>query len=376
MFDRRLLRNLDFRLLALALALTMVGITVLTSATEGLPAGRLYHLRRQLLAVVLGVVAMVVMLAIDYRDFDRMAKPIYWGQLGLLLAVLVVGRTAQGATRWLELGPIPLPQPSEVARLAMVIGLASYLSRRDEPVSGWLEMARGFGLILPPALLILVQPNLGTALIFFIFGAGMLYVAGVPGRRLLALALVGLVLATAGLYLHLNHGLQIPLYPHQVNRLTSFVRPDVDPLNTGYQLIQSKIAVGSGGFWGRGLLDGTQNTLRFIPEKHTDFIFSVIGEELGFVGSALVALAFVLLPWGGLSIARRARDRFGSLLVVGIVVMWASQAFVNLGMTLGIMPITGLPLPFISYGSSALIANFAALGLVLNVGMRRKSILF
>lgn len=376
MLDRKLLRNLDFRLLALALALTMVGITVLTSATEGLPAGRLYHLQRQLLAVALGVVAMVVMLAIDYRDFDRMAKPIYLGQLGLLLVVLVLGRTAQGATRWLQLGPIPLPQPSEVARIAVIIGLASYLSRREEPVRGWMDMARGFGLILPPALLILIQPNLGTALIFFIFGAGMLYVAGVPGRRLLALALAGLVLVTAWLYLHLNHGLRIPLYPHQVNRLTSFVRPDVDPLNTGYQLIQSKIAVGSGGLWGRGLLDGTQNTLRFIPEKHTDFIFSVIGEELGFVGSASVVLAFVLLPWGGLSIARRARDRFGSLLVVGIVVMWASQALVNLGMTLGIMPITGLPLPFISYGSSALIANFAALGLVLNVGMRRKSILF
>jgi rod shape determining protein RodA len=374
--DRKLLRNLDFRLLALALALTMVGITVLTSATEGLPAGRLYHLQRQLLAVALGVVAMVVMLAIDYRDFDRMAKPIYLGQLGLLLVVLVLGRTAQGATRWLQLGPIPLPQPSEVARIAVIIGLASYLSRREEPVRGWMDMVRGFGLILPPALLILIQPNLGTALIFFIFGAGMLYVAGVPGRRLLALALAGLVLVTAWLYLHLNHGLRIPLYPHQVNRLTSFVRPDVDPLNTGYQLIQSKIAVGSGGLWGRGLLDGTQNTLRFIPEKHTDFIFSVIGEELGFVGSASVVLAFVLLPWGGLSIARRARDRFGSLLVVGIVVMWASQALVNLGMTLGIMPITGLPLPFISYGSSALIANFAALGLVLNVGMRRKSILF
>ncbi|HAI20861.1 MAG TPA: rod shape-determining protein RodA [Clostridiales bacterium UBA8153] len=376
MFGRRLLRNLDFRLLGLALALAVVGIIVLTSATEGLPAGRLYHLRRQLLAFALGIVAMVVMLAIDYRDFDRMAKPIYWAQLCLLLAVLVVGRTAQGATRWLELGRIPLPQPSEIARLAVIIGLASHLSRRDEPVRGWLDMARGFGLVLPPALLILIQPNLGTALIFFVFGAGMLYVAGVPGRRLLALALAGLVLLTAGLYLHLHHGSWVPLYPHQVNRLTSFVRPDVDPLNTGYQLIQSKIAVGSGRFWGRGLLDGTQNTLRFIPEKHTDFIFSVIGEELGFAGSALVVLAFVLLPWGGLSIARRARDRFGSLLVVGIVIMWAGQAFVNLGMTLGIMPITGLPLPFISYGSSALIVNFAALGLVLNVGMRRKSILF
>ncbi|MEW6523786.1 MAG: rod shape-determining protein RodA [Bacillota bacterium] len=375
-FERKLLRNLDFRLMALAVILTLLGITVLESATVGLAAGSQYYLRRQLLAAVLGVVAMVVILAIDYSDFARMANLIYFAHLALLLGVLVMGRTASGATRWLQLGPIPLPQPSEIAKLAVIISLATYLSGKEEPMRGWLDMARAILYILPSAALVLLQPDLGTALTFFMLGAGMMYVAGVPGRRLLALGVMGLTAVTAALYMHLNHGLKLPLYPHQVNRLTSFLRPDVDPLNTGYQLIQSKIAVGSGRLWGKGLFAGTQNILRFIPEKHTDFIFSVIGEELGFVGSTAVVVAFVLLAWGGLAIARRARDRFGTLLVVGIVVMWSCQAFINVGMTMGIMPITGLPLPFISYGSSALITNFAALGLLLNVGMRRKKILF
>jgi rod shape determining protein RodA len=376
MLERKLLRNLDFRLIALALGLTLLGITVLESAAAGLPGGSQHYVRRQLLALAVAVAVMVVVIVIDYSDFRRLANLIYFLQLGLLVTVLAVGRTAGGATRWLQLGPIPLPQPSEVAKLAIIIALASRLADQGQSTREWWGMTKVFLYIVPSAALVLVQPDLGTALTFFLLAAGMLYVAGTPGPRLLGLGLAGLGAVAGALYLHLNHGLKLPLHSYQVQRLTAFLRPDVDPLHTGYQLIQSKIAIGSGRLWGKGLFAGTQNILRFIPEKHTDFIFSVVGEELGFAGSVAMLLGFLLLAWGGIGIARRARDQFGALLAVGVVVMWTSQMLINVGMTVGITPVTGLPLPFLSYGGSSLLTNYAALGLVLNVGMRRHKILF
>ena len=376
MFERKLLRNLDFRVLALALLFTLVGVAVIDSATATFPGGSAPYVQRQLLAAGIGLVVMILFAIIDYSDFQRWAKLFYFGHLALLAAVLVAGVESRGSTRWLQLGSIPVPQPSELAKISLIIALAAFISHREQSEWSWGDMAQGFLFVVPSATLVLLQPDLGTSIIFFALAAGMMYVAGVAGTRLLGLAVLGLGTISAALYAHLNLGFKIPLHEHQVQRLTSFLQPDVDPLGTAYQLIQSVIAIGSGRLWGKGLFGGTQNVLRFIPDKHTDFIFSVVGEELGFVGTSLIVFLFVAFMWLCLSIAMRARDRFGALLVIGVVSMWASTFFINAGMTVGIMPVTGLPLPFLSYGGSALIANFAALGLVLNVGMRRQKILF
>ncbi len=376
MFERKLLRNLDLRILVLALLFTLVGVAVINSATATFPGGSTPYVHRQLLASVIGVVVMVVFAVIDYSDFQRWAKLFYVGHLILLAAVLLVGTETRGATRWLQVGILPIPQPSELAKISLIIALAAFLSQREKTQWDWFDITKGFLYIIPSVVLVLLQPDLGTSIIFFALAVGMMYVAGVGGGRLLALGALGFGALSAALYAHLNMGLKIPLHEHQVQRLTSFLQPDVDPLGTGYQLIQSVIAIGSGRLWGKGLFAGTQNLLRFIPDKHTDFIYSVVGEELGFVGASLLVIVFVFFMWMCLSIAMRARDRYGALLVIGVVSMWASTFFINAGMTVGIMPVTGLPLPFISYGGSALITNFAALGLVLNVGMRRQKILF
>jgi rod shape determining protein RodA len=315
------------------------------------------------LAVGLGVGGLIM--AVDYRVLAGSARVLYVANLLLLAAVLVVGRTSLGAQRWISLGPLGQFQPSEIAKLIIVITLAKHFADHPGPYRSVLDLTPFLGHVALPMILIFKQPDLGTALVYGAIFLGMLYAAGARRRDLASLAAAALALAPL-----LWHALK----EYQRRRLLAFIHPSLDPLGSAYGIIQSKIAVGSGLMWGKGLFAGTQNVLRFVPEHHTDFIFSVVGEELGFVGGLILLALFALWIYRGLRIAAVARDRFGALAAVGLVSMMAFHVFVNIGMTVGIMPITGIPLPFISYGGSALMTMIWATALLLSIGMRHQKI--
>jgi rod shape determining protein RodA len=364
--ERKIIRNLDPYLTGATLLLSLFGLVIVYSTTRyGLHP--LLFVRSQTLHFVVGVVVAAVILAADYRSFASGAKILYVVNLLLLAAVLVAGRTSLGAQRWIPLGPLGQFQPSEFAKLAIVITLARHLTDRPGPYLSLAGLLPFLAHIAPPMILIFKQPDLGTALVYGAIFVGMLY-AGGARRRDLAVLGAGAV-AAMPLMWHV-------LKDYQRQRLLSFLHPTLDPRGAGYGIIQSKIAVGSGMLWGKGLFAGTQTALSFVPEHHTDFIFSAVGEELGFVGSIALLILFYVWLARGLRAATVARDRFGALVAVGIVSMIAFHVFVNVGMTVGIMPITGIPLPFISYGGSALMTMIWAAALLLNIGMRRQKILF
>jgi rod shape determining protein RodA len=355
---------LDWPLLAATLGLVAGGIVVLYSATHAAGTGPVF-VKVRLLHAAAGMLALGVAAAIDYRVVVRVWRPILIGTVVLLAVVDVIGRTAMGAQRWIPLGPLGGFQPSEIAKLAIIIALAKLLESRER----W-SFAGVAGLLVVVAIptgLIIEQPDLGTALVMLAIFAAMVFAAGAPVRVLAVLA--GAAAGAAPVLWGL-------LRDYQRTRLTVFLDPGIDPLGAGYALIQSKIAVGSGQLWGKGLLAGTQSLLHFIPEQHTDFIFTVIGEELGFVGAAVMLALFALWLWRGMAIAMQSKDRAGTLLAVGVVAMVVFHVFINVGMTVGLMPITGIPLPFISHGGTALVVMLAATGLLLSIGMRRKKILF
>jgi rod shape determining protein RodA len=366
MLPRRLLRNLDPYLLAATALLVAVGLVMVYSTTRS-GAHPFLFVRSQILHVIAGVLVGVVLVVVDYRTLAAGARGLYIANVVFLAAVLVFGRSTLGAQRWISLGPFGQFQPSEFAKLAIIVTLARHLSLRPGPYTSFRDLLPFLAHIGVPMVLIFRQPDLGTALVYGAILLGMLYAGGVRRRDLVALGAGTLALGPI-----LWHVLK----DYQRRRLLVFLDPGVDPLGAGYGIIQSKIAVGSGMLWGKGLFAGTQNVLQFVPEHHTDFIFSVIGEELGLVGSLLLLGLFLLWLSRGLRIAALALDRFGALASVGIVSMVAFHVFVNIGMTVGIMPITGIPLPFISYGGSALMTMLWATALLLNIGMRHQKILF
>lgn len=365
---RRLLRNLDLSLLGATALLVAFGLVMVYSTTRSGPHPFAF-VRSQVLHLAVGLVIGIVILAVDYRSFAGGARGLYVVNLILLAAVLVpaLARTSLGAQRWISLGPLGQFQPSEFAKLAIVLTLAKHLADRPGPYTSLVDLAPFLAHISLPMLLIFRQPDLGTALVYGAILLGMLYAGGARRRDLAALAGGGLLVWPI-----LWHVLK----DYQRRRLLVFLDPSLDPLGAGYGIIQSKIAVGSGRVFGEGLFAGTQNVLQFVPEHHTDFIFSVIGEELGFVGAIVLLGLFLLWLSRGVRVAAQARDRFGALAAVGIVSMVAFHVFVNVGMTVGLMPITGIPLPFISYGGSALMTMLWATALLLNIGMRRQKILF
>jgi len=351
---------MDWLLVASVTILCAVGTLAVTSATRtaeaplGLLPARILHL-----GIGLGVLAAFA--AIPYRLWDRLAGWIYGACLLLLVAVDVVGRESLGAQRWLVLGPVTV-QPSEFGKLGLIVILAKVAA--DHPPRRVVDLVRCILYVLPPTVLVFWQPDFGTSLVFVAILAGILFAAGAPLRSLVGLGGVGLAAA--------------PLVwrwmkPYQQKRLWVFLDPNLDPLGAGYSLIQSKIAIGSGQLWGKGLFGGTQSALEFLPMQHTDFVFAVIGEELGFVGALGVLVCFWVYLLRGLRAAHRAQDPFGSLLCAGIVSLVGFHVLVNVGMTVGLAPITGIPLPFLSHGGSALITNLAATGILLNVGSRRRN---
>jgi len=376
-FDARLLRHLDKLLLLIMFALIAFGVVMISSAAKGYngPAFAADRVNTQIIAAGLGLFLLIMALLFDYEEFGRMTWVIYGLNVFLLVAVLIIGKATNGATAWIPLGPLNL-QPGEIGKPMLILTLAHQLSRTERMESIW-DLFPVALHVLPLVGLLLVQNDLGTSLVFIVITAAMVYMAGFPGWKL-ALLGGGPIAAVAGwFYSHYKWGVSLwPLREHHIARIETFVDPMKDPTGDGYHVLQSKISIGSGGWFGRGLYKGTQNQLGFLPEQHTDFIFSVIGEELGFVGGAALLVGFLFLLWRIMVIAATSKDRYGSLIAAGVTAMLGFHVVENVGMTLGVMPVTGIPLPFISYGGSNLMANMLAIGLVLNVGMRRQKIMF
>jgi rod shape determining protein RodA len=365
MIDKRLLKNLDYVIIAVVVLLTTISFFVIASAS---PENPYYFVKRQGIWVSVGLVLFVVVLSIDYHDLIPYANHLYYLNLALLIAVLIFGREAKGAQRWLRLGFFEL-QPSELAKLIIIVTFADLLSKRASSLQTG-SVRDLFPALLHvgvPMALILKQPDLGTSMVFIGLLVGMLFVAGIKWQYLAGFSALGGALAPLLFYL---------LEDYQQKRILVVFNPYIDPTDSGYNVIQSMIAIGSGRVWGKGLFGGTQNRLGFLPEQHTDFIFSVIGEELGFIGAAVIIALYFILIYRGIRVALKARDDFGVLLATGVTVMFTFHILVNVGMTLGVMPVTGIPLPFLSYGGSSYLVNMMALGLLLNVHMRRQKILF
>jgi rod shape determining protein RodA len=361
-------RHLDPILVVAALGLVALGCAAVYSSTvaelrgQGLPGDAL--LRRQLLNLAVAVVGMLAVTTFDYRRLQSIAPFAYGGMVAMLGLVLTpLGSTTNGAQSWFDIGSFQF-QPSELAKIVVIVGLAAVLGQGEEFTLRRLGLALGLVGIVGAE--ILLQPDFGTFMVFAAILLGAMLVGGVPVRWLVVLVLVGGIAAVGMFQLDV-------LKDYQKQRLTAFINPQSDVSGRGFSwnYRQSLIAVGSGGLTGKGYLKGPQTNLNYVPEQHTDFIFTVIAEELGFAGAGLLLVLYGLLLWRGLRIAALARDRLGVLLAGGVVSMLIFQAFVNVGMTLGIMPITGIPLAFVSYGGSSLIASFLAVGLLLNVHMRR-----
>ncbi len=363
MFSRRQWQGIDRPLLMAMLLLLGIGLLALYSASfQKSQQFGIDFLQRQLLWSGLGALLALVLLAVDYHRWLEWAYVLYGLTLIFLVLVLAAGTVRGGAQRWLSIGGMTI-QPSEFAKVTTVMALARYLGGRHETgMSPWGSIAGAVILCLLPMGLILLQPNLGTAIVFLIVGLSMLVVWGLPLKIIGYLMLAGVMAAPVGWSL---------LHDYQRSRLMVFMNPNLDPLGAGYTVIQSRIAMGSGMLWGKGWLAGTQNQLNFLPERHTDFIFSVIGEEWGFLGTTLCLGLLVLLFHRSFLIASQTRDPFGRLLVVGLVTMLAFHTLVNTGMVLGLMPVVGLPLPFMSYGGSWLMTCLVSVGVILSVGVRR-----
>ena len=362
MFDRRLVTHLNWPFLLLVCLLASVGIANLYSATSswGAIAQPVYLKQTYWLGIGLCVAAMICL--VDYRHLEYLSFPFYGGTLLLLILVLTVGKTSMGATRWINLGGFNL-QPSEVMKVVIILAFARYFSERA-PVRGLsLKELCVPGLILGvPAVLIMKQPDLGTAMLVLFIGGSMALFAGVQRSAVIWLGGAGLCGAVGGWFL---------LHDYQKRRIMTFLDPERDPLGAGYHIIQSKIAVGSGGFGGLGFMKGTQSQLSFLPERHTDFAFSVFAEEWGFFGCLLLLTMYLLVLIWGLHIAQKAGDRFGMFIAFGVSAMLFWHIVVNLGMVIGLLPVVGVPLPLFSYGGTSMVTTMIGVGLLLNVSMRR-----
>ncbi len=331
----------------------------------GIPPDR--DLKRQAVFVVIGFIVFGVVSMIDMRTIRGWVPAIYGSSLVLLVLVLSpLGEKVKGAQRWIDIGPFQF-QPAELAKLAVVLGLASLLASAGSGPLRWDHVARAIVLVAIPAGLIFLQPDLGTMLVFGFMAIVMLFTSGATWRQLAFLSVSG-VIGAVGLF-------QVgAIKEYQITRLTAFLDPAADLQGARYNQYQSEIAIGSGGFTGKGLFNGSQTNLRFVPEQSADFIFTAVGEQLGFIGSALVLALFGIIVWRILVAAVNAKDRFGRLVAVGVASLIAFHVFVNIGMTVRLMPVTGLPLPFMSAGGTVFIAMSAALGLAHSVWLRRSPV--
>lgn len=356
----RLTENLDYTLLFTVVILFFYGLLVLQSSTrlvttEG--GDPYFFVKRQSLWALLGFLFLVMIIFIDYHNLERYSKVIYFAAIVLLILVIVSGRLTHGARRWLAIGPFDF-QPSEFAKIALIMFLADFLAKNKPKLDNLFYYLLPFAYTGLLILLVFMQPDLGTSLVYLAILIIMLFVVGVKIKYLVFTFLTALSSVPI---------LWIFLRDYQKNRLILFLNPNLDPLGGGYNVIQSRIAIGSGGFLGNGIFSGLQSKLNFLPAQHTDFIFSVLGEELGFLGAIFLLGLYVIILWRGIKIALEARDLLGTLLATGAVSFLFFHIVVNIGMAMGMLPATGLPLPFLSYGGSFMISNLMAIGILLNV---------
>jgi len=363
---RRVTNRLHVGLFLASVALVAFGTLMVWSATSGMTAHDAMF-KRHLVGVALGLLPLVALWLIDYQKLKA-----WTGPLMIALSLLIIspripglGATAKGATSWLEVFGVRLFQPSEPAKLLFILVMAAVIAEFAGKIDDARDVAKVAGYAAVPVVLILLQPDLGTGMVFVAIAFAMLMVGGLKGRYFVIAAVAGAILVGALLML------PKPLEQYQKDRLLVFIDPARDPKGAGYNLAQSKIAIGSGGLTGKGLGAGTQSNLNFIPERHTDFIFSVLGEQLGFVGAIVLLGLFLALLAAALSISTSSRDLFGALVAAGLIGMWLFQIVENVGMTIGLMPITGIPLPFMSYGASAMVTNLGGVGMLLSVWSRR-----
>ena len=409
MSNLRMLRVSDRSIFFSIFVLMIIGFVMISSSTyfSELKAGHdaLLYLKKQVLMAILGTVLMGLTAYFDYKHLKTFAPFIYVFMLGLLMVGHVAGVAAQGAQRWLTFGPISF-QPSEIAKLGVIISLAAYFDIKKEE-SNVLTALLIMGV---PFLLVFKQPDLGTAMVIAAVAFGMLIwnksslilltmivtpFLSIFMRHNIFVWIAYIVVLWAFLYfsrvdlsdlliimtLNFAAGIAFPilwgmLKEYQRMRITTFLNPGIDPHGMGYHTLQSKIAIGAGGLFGKGIFHGTQTQLQFIPIQHSDFIFSAIGEELGFIGCFVVIGLFLNIVWRALTLAEEAEDYFGSMLALGIAVFIGFHAFVNIGMTMGILPVVGIPLPFISYGGTSLVVNLVAIGILQSIAMRRQKLIF
>jgi rod shape determining protein RodA len=361
MFERRLFYYIDWALIGAILLLCGVGVVMIVSTTSDPTRGSSHLYLTQLSAIVIGLVAMACTMSLDYRSFADRSHLIYFGLLAVLLYVLFFGDVQMGARRWISAGPVNL-QPSEFAKIGVALVLAKFFGdNRGRP--GWRDLAIAGGLTGLPMILIARQPDLGTAATLVPALLVLAYVAGIRMRILAVLSLC-LVLAAPIAWM-------FALKDYQKTRISTFLDPSQDARGAGYQQIQARITVGSGGLTGKGFKQGTQGQLRFLPVAHNDFIFSVLAEEQGFAGVIVVLGLYLFVILRTLEAARLAKDRLGAYLVLGVLASFTFQVVYNITMSAGLVPVKGLTLPFMSYGGSSMIATLAAFGLVINVRMRR-----
>jgi len=363
MIDRRFIKHFDWGLFGLTFLIVFLGLLTLYSAVTSSTAGpqeMLYF--KQLAWYCIGLAVMIFSLFINYKLLDRWAPVIYVMCMLLLLYVLLFGKYVAGARRWIMLGPFSI-QPSELAKIAVIIILARYYSKHSN-IGGLnlRELFIPFVLAIIPFILIVKQPDLGTGMIVLLIAGSMTIFVKIERRSLLCIITSCTIVVPLVWFF---------LKGYQKQRILTFLNPELDPLGAGYHVIQSKIAIGSGMISGKGFLKGTQNALAFLPEQHTDFIFSVLAEEWGFVGAFLLLCLFLIFIIWGLNIAYRCREPFGTIIAVGVTAMIFWQVSINIAMTMGLMPIVGVTLPFISYGGSSVITTMICVGLLLNISMRR-----
>lgn len=408
-----MLRHSDTLLWLCMGLLIFIGIMMIFSCTFSQQSREgddpLYYTKRQLIAFIIGAMGLAVFAYIDYSHLKNLAVPLYIISIFFLFIVIYKGFTILGAQRWLAIGPVSF-QPSEIAKLTVLLTLGSYLEGKRGEIKGIVNLIAPLLILALPFILIFKQPDLGTAIILFFIFAGMLIWAEASNMLLILLItpilsivlrqyiyvwiiyLVGLALymknsrirlldLTAVMFGNIGIGYAVSrfwgmLKEYQRQRLMAFLNPDFDPLGIGYHSLQAKIAVGGGGILGKGFMHGTQTQLSFIPQQFTDFIFSAIGEELGFIGAIIIIVLFTIIIYRAIVIANEARDFYGSIIAAGIAAMIGFQMFTNISMTLGLMPVVGVPLPFVSFGGTALIMDMCAIGILQSISMRRRKLLF
>jgi rod shape determining protein RodA len=363
MFDRRLINNFDWILLGILVFIGLLSVFNIYSATytiRSMGGSQIYA--KQICWYVIGLFVLILMTTFDYHVLDRFAYPLFFISLILLLVVLKTGKVIHGSQRWLSFGYFSI-QPSEMVKISIIIVLAKYFSKAEKAGNYRLrDLLSPLIMIAVPFIMIVYQPDLGTALMLLMVSFSIIFFVNVNWKSILIFLSTALV--SAPLF-------WITLQEYQKKRIITFLRPDLDPLGAAYHVTQSKIAIGSGLFWGKGFLKGTQTRLNFLPQKHTDFSFSVLAEDWGFVGSAMLLLLYLFLILWCLNIAKNGKDKFGTLIVVGIVLSIFWHLIINVSMVTGLLPVVGIPLVLFSYGGSSVISTMAAMGLIMNVSMRR-----